>query len=121
MAFAHARRHIRGTLPVFFYHPIKCHLPWSQVKTWDKVNAGMIKMDKAEVLRKLTAALHVLFGFILTMGGLWLLPMARRSIVDTCMRDGVTVVGYLYHIRCCAGGARQPRAIEGPGIRPVPF
>ena len=38
-------------------------LPWSQVKTWDKVTVGMIKMYKAEVLGKLSVAVqHFLFG-----------------------------------------------------------
>lgn len=38
----------------------------SGVKTWAKVNEGMVKMYKAEVLLKLPIAQHIFFGTLLT-------------------------------------------------------
>lgn len=38
---------------------------YGQVKTWDKVNSGLIKMYKAEVLAKLPVAQHIYFGPLL--------------------------------------------------------
>jgi len=38
----------------------------SSVKTWSKVNEGMIKMYRAEVMIKLPIAQHIFFGSILT-------------------------------------------------------
>lgn len=37
----------------------------SAVKTWDKINEGLFKMYKAEVLAKLPVAQHIYFGSLL--------------------------------------------------------
>ena len=127
MAFANARRYFGSTwqlLPCYYsIKPYPTNL--SQVKTWDKVNAGMIKMYKAEVLGKLPVIQHFLFGSILPYTG----RPPPASSEGSRIHRGHTHEGWG---DCCGipvpsvfaaaqeEGARA-RVIEGPGIRPVPF
>ncbi|KAH7918064.1 Phosphotyrosyl phosphatase activator [Leucogyrophana mollusca] len=96
----------------------------SAVKTWDKVNSGMLKMYLAEVLGKLPVIQHFLFGSILSYDG----PLPPASSEGDAAHQGHVHEGWG---DCCgipvpsafaAAQAREPgKGIEGPGVRPVPF
>ena len=105
---------ISGVRSPPLYHSIKSHLPWSQVKTWDKVNVGMIKMYQAKVLGKLPATLFI-----------WLHPPLQRASCEGPQKHS----GHLHEGwgDCCGvlvpnafaaaheEGARQLRAMKGRG------
>ncbi|KAI0301361.1 hypothetical protein BC826DRAFT_1090081 [Russula brevipes] len=110
----------------------------SAVKTWDKVNQGMIKMYHAEVLGKLPVVQHFLFGSILSYEGpvgLGPLPASEEHHHHghTHGTADAPEMHAGWHDPCgipvpsafaAAAEAQKIQAgasLGGPGIRPVPF
>jgi serine/threonine-protein phosphatase 2A activator len=103
----------------------------SACKTWVKVNQGMVKMYKAEVLSKLPIMQHFMFGSLLHFEGG---HHQTEDMEDDCGHihpptqsggDGVFAMGQEYP-DCC--GIPIPSAIAAAGIkngsskpRPLPF
>ncbi|ORY03355.1 putative serine/threonine-protein phosphatase 2A activator [Basidiobolus meristosporus CBS 931.73] len=88
----------------------------SGVKTWDKVNSGMIKMYKAEVLGKLPIMQHFMFGSLLRFEG-------SQNVPDE--DDDCCEVAHVYAYgqeapTCC--GMRVPSAIAASqSAKRLPF
>ncbi|KAJ8522060.1 hypothetical protein ONZ45_g1319 [Pleurotus djamor] len=115
----------------------------SAVKTWDKVNSGMIKMYLAEVLGKLPVIQHFLFGSLLPYDGPpppispndpiddahWghahahpEIPGAGTGIRETGWGDCCGIAVPSVFAAAKAEKEKQPGLrLSGPGIRPVPF
>ncbi|KAI0027841.1 Phosphotyrosyl phosphatase activator [Vararia minispora EC-137] len=102
----------------------------SVVKTWDKVNQGMLKMYRAEVLGKLPVVQHFLFGSILSWEGP--LPPPQSGVDASDPHAGHAHGPGTGWGDCCgipvpsafgaAAAEKDKRSgLAGPGIRPVPF
>eukprot|EP00474_Spongospora_subterranea_P009683 CRZ10141.1 hypothetical protein [Spongospora subterranea] len=80
----------------------------SAVKTWDKVNSGMFKMYKAEVMAKLPIMQHFLFGRLIKFDG-----GAEHTSQDACCVS-------TQFPTCC--GIPVPSAMSATSRnRPLPF
>lgn len=131
VALTYVGRHFSCKHIYFSQYPFFLVLNFtSQVKTWDKVNTGMIKMYRAEVLGKLPVIQHFMFGSILQWDG----PLAAPpSAEDEEHRGHAHAKGEATWGDCCgipvpsvfgaalAEGRAPGTKLAGPAIKPVPF
>jgi len=83
----------------------------SAVKTWERVNSGMLKMWLAECLGKLPVAQHFLFGVTLPYTG----PEAVAPTEAAPMGHG-----HAHGFGDCCGIA-VPSAFAAAGVKAIPF
>ncbi|XP_076233315.1 serine/threonine-protein phosphatase 2A activator [Calliopsis andreniformis] len=62
----------------------------SAVSSWVKVNSGLIKMYRAEVLAKFPVIQHVLFGSLLSIKPACAAPLRKGSLGSTCASTATT-------------------------------
>jgi len=112
----------------------------SGVKTWEKVNGGMIKMYRAEVLGKLPVVQHFLFGSILAVPEVFPPNPVPSEGGNGERGGGFAHAGHVHDVinngwgDCCGipvpsafgakiatEGGSGPQLLSGPGVRPVPF
>jgi serine/threonine-protein phosphatase 2A activator len=79
----------------------------SGVKSWSKVNEGLLKMYQAEVLGKLPIMQHLLFGELISFEGSSTAGMEEQG------NDHVHAYGQV-HPDCC--GIRLPSPFSAPKI-----
>ncbi|GAA5987666.1 hypothetical protein JCM10908_007158 [Rhodotorula pacifica] len=110
----------------------------SGVKSWDKVNSGMLKMYLAEVLNKLPVAQHFYFGSLLPFPASsspdeegekedpdvhvdehgHLHVRGEAQFEDCC---GIKVPAIFAASKAAAGGAGGGPALAGGAVRRIPF
>lgn len=84
----------------------------SAVKTWEKVNSGLIKMWKVEVMSKLPIMQHLLFGDRI-------LTFKRTETTSDAVESMATTVHYSHSLRgdCCGNPLPSIYAAADPSTR----
>ncbi|KAI8967509.1 Phosphotyrosyl phosphatase activator [Mycotypha africana] len=129
LACIHFINSVKTTASLRWHSPMLDDI--SACKSWAKVNQGMIKMYKAEVLAKLPIMQHFMFGTLIHFDGG---HVQSEDMEDECgHHHNKADAGDVYalgqeHPECC--GIPVPSAIaaaalreksKGNGLRPIPF